>query len=459
MLLHSALTYGTNAVIVALRTSVPFHHGRRLHGPTHQRAIALADENAPVYISEAQSYPDERALTLAAALALTLRNSNQQAPPRTIVLGHVDDHGSVLSVRALAAMLHAAAQRGYERAIIPTDALATLDHDFGLQLFPVASFSQALSALRTMDVRRAHDVSTFHKQPPMVNDLANIKGQYTAKRALEVAAAGRHHILLIGDQRCGKRDFARCLAGILPPLRAEEGAQYRAVWSAACVSRDFRVRPTCEPIVLATPTDLCGRADIGMPNALAQSHYGVLHLYDLPYMRTDTQTRIADAIHEGHYTLEHDGLACTFDSQPLIVATITRCTPTCRRCQRFGPCDSHIVPELLDLFDISVSLSAPANEDALRQSSDDAQYRVVRSLEHRREHGHSMPIAEDAQPYITRTIERFPHVQPDMERIERIAQTIAHLERAPAVQTEHLCEAASYRSHIYSITARRQAAA
>jgi len=242
-------------------------------------------------------------------------------------------------------------------------------------------------------------------------DLAEVAGQESARRALELAAAGGHSLLLIGPAGCGKTLLARCLPGLLPPLTQGQAAALGAIYAAA---GDIDAPgagdqpPFRDPPPELTPSGLVGsRRGEPRPGEVSLAHLGVLCLDDLPHFPKATLAALPKVLDDGSVRLRGTGGYRTYPCSFLWVATMRPCP--CGRDRRLGGCRctpgqrrrfQRRVPQALrDRVDMVAEVGSVGEEDLSRRASEPSRVvaqRVAEARERQWERGVSFPEAADA---------------------------------------------------------------
>ncbi|WP_103332557.1 YifB family Mg chelatase-like AAA ATPase [Pseudotabrizicola formosa] len=310
-------------------------------------------------------------------------------------------------------------------------------------------------------------------------DLAEVKGQERAKRALEIAAAGRHHMLMVGTPGSGKSMLAARLPGLLPPLSAVEALETSMIHSLAGllteggISRD---RPFREPHHTASMAAIVGGGKGAKPGEISLAHNGVLFLDEFPEFPRQVLETLRQPIETGEVMVARANAHIRYPCRFLLLAAANPCrcgylSDPARACTKAPLCGDdylgRISGPLMDRFDLRVDvppvaytdLDLPATGDAsatiairvaaarslqAARYAGDATLRVNADLEGRRLEEVATPDAE-GRALIARVAERMGLSARGYHRVLRVARTIADLDRSPEVRLPHVAEAVSYR--------------
>ncbi len=320
------------------------------------------------------------------------------------------------------------------------------------------------------------------EQPGSDPDLADIKGQETAKRALEVTAAGSHNLLMIGPPGAGKSMPAQRLPGILPPLDAKEALELSMIHSVAGQLADGRLlrrRPFRDPHHSASLSALVGGGQRARPGEISLAHNGVLFLDELPEFQRQTLEALRQPMESGYVLVARAVLHVTYPARIQLVAAMNPCRcghldDPALACGRAPRCvqeyQAKISGPLFDRIDLHVDVPAVSAADLSLpppvESSAEVAARVARCREIQLERYARLPedsrirtnaeadgtlLEEVATPdgegqkLLTEAVERLKLSARGYHRVLRVARTLADLEGEENVRRLHVAEALSYR--------------
>ena len=314
---------------------------------------------------------------------------------------------------------------------------------------------------------------------PGLRDLREVKGQERAKRAMEIAAAGRHHMLMVGTPGSGKSMLAARMAGILPPLSAPEALETSMIHSLAGLLNEggiSRSRPFREPHHTASMAAIVGGGKGAKPGEISLAHNGVLFLDEFPEFARPVLETLRQPIETGEVVVARANAHVRYPCRFLLVAAANPCrcgymTDPARACAKAPICGDEylgrISGPLMDRFDLRVEvppvgfadLDLPPSGDSsatvaarvraarLRQEArfrDHPSLRVNADMEGRLLEETAAPDAE-GRALLTKVAERFGLSARGYHRVLRVARTIADLDGSDHVARPHVAEAVSYR--------------
>ena len=405
----------------------------------------------------------------------------KQPRPHTAFFGELSLNGELRPVNGALPMAVAAAREGVRELFVPADNAQEAAYADGVAVYPVANVSELIAHLRGEFLIKPMAAPELCADDMRYPDFSDVKGQENVKRAMEIAAAGGHNILMVGPPGAGKSMMSKRLPGILPDMTKEEMLRSTEIYSVAGLTGKNKpiiaARPFRAPHHTVSPTALSGGGTVPRPGEISLAHNGVLFLDELPEFRKDVLEVLRQPLEDGEVTVSRVAGSETFPSNFMLVCAMNPCKcgwyghPSGRcRCSanEVRAYHSRISGPLLDRIDIIVEAPALEYEElknrAPSESSAEIKKRVNKARARQQERFAGTDIASNADMN-TKALNTYCALTPECEelmrqafdrmgltarsydRILRVARTIADLEGAEDIGAEHIAVAIQYRTY------------